>query len=118
MKNGSMITMLFIIAAAIGFSRPALAHMDAKARAQFVLDLRQASAELKGSNAGLSGKLDDYADEKEKWSKKYESERPKKAENVASIRQASNELKGSNKPLADKLDDIADECQDELNKTK
>lgn len=113
MKNASILTFAFILAAGLSFSHPAFANWDAKEKAQFIQDLRQASAELKPTNSGLANKLNDYADKKEKMSDKDWGQ---KAEDVAKLRQAAQELAPANKDLSDDLNDIADRCQKKLDK--
>lgn len=98
----------------LGVSNRGMANMNPAEKAEFIQTLNQASDALKDTNAGLSKKLHDYAEKKEKAVEKVQESRDQKVQDNARIRQASEQLKTINKDLSDALDDIADRCEKKL----
>ena len=109
--NYKSLIVLAMMLAVLGISKPVLAHMDKAEHAEHVQSMRQAAAELKGTNPALSAKLSGYADEKEKWADKQNAKWKEKTEDVAKLRAAASELAPTRKDLADDLNAIAGKCE-------
>lgn len=108
-----------MIAALMTLPAIQLGYANIEGHTEHLQVMRQAANELQASNPGLSQKLNDFADKKEKMAKEWKGEGKakmleQKREDLRKVRQASAELKGKNDNLAGELHDIADRWDKKL----
>ena len=112
--NYKSLIILAMTLAVLGVSKPVFAHMDKAEHAEHVQSMRQAAAELKGTNPALSAKLSGYADKKEKWADKKDEMWKEKQEDNVKLRAVATELQPTRKDLSDELTEIADRCEKKM----
>lgn len=109
MKKIPMLLMLLLFTTLC--SLPAFAH-NKENMTEHIQVMRQAADELKSSHPDLSKKLNDFADQKEKWrdekSGDWKDRMSQMKTDVQKIRSAHEFLQGKNDDLAKDLKEIAD----------
>jgi len=96
------------VIAAIGVSSFAGANMGKLENSEYVQTLRQAAAELKGTNPMIADKLNAYAERQQKWTREKDTRWNQKKEDAGTIRTAAAELQATRKDMSDDLNAIAE----------
>ena len=124
MKKCTLYVLTLFGLSLLSFSRPALAH-DKEKMAEHIQVMRDAADALQATRPDLAGKLDEFAEKKEKWCKKkgkghkeHKKHMVQKKEDIQKIRQAAEELKGNNDSIAKDLKEIAERWEKKLEKKK
>lgn len=92
----------------IGVSSFARANMDKAAQSEYVQTLRQAAAELKGTNPMIADKLNAYAEKQQVWTREKDDRWNQKKEDAGTIRTAAAQLQATDKDMSNDLNAIAE----------